>query len=465
MTIFDGFGFALVLLLIAISGFKRAADRGDYLVASRQLGFFPLMATLVMTEFNTSTLFAFAGIGYMAGPMALSLPLVFLIGLGWYTVSVAKKWKKLNGLSVAELFTEKFGRPFGRLASGFLIFAMLGFSATYIKSLSLLFGPFFPTLSTWLLSASIAAVAAFITFRGGMRSIVRSDIVSFIFKIIFLPLLLFIGISKFGKLSSLVKVFPADQLGVNPIGQWNNASLPFWFVLTLIIITMFTYICSPWYGQKIFAARSEKVAFWATGASALVVFFLYGSIVLAAAYFRMENQTLKNPETVVPQMMTQWFPPLLRGMGFAILFSTSLTALTGMWSALVAMVIADFQSKKIPAISVQRMMMIFFATSSWLAANILVDDILKKLILANIPIAALSFALLGGFYWSKTSPAGAWLSSIFGVLWGIGCYLKFGEAGGYTWYWAIYGIPLIFIVGTSASWLFPRVHDKPAVIS
>ena len=456
MTVMDGFGFAFVLLLIALSGLKKAATAYDYMVASRSLGIFPLMATLVMTEFNTSTLFAFAGIGYVAGPMALSLPMVFLIGLGWYTVSVAKKWKQLNGLSVAELFTAKYGRPFGRLASGFLIVAMLGFSATYIKSLTLLFAPFFSEISSWSLSALIAAVAAFITFRGGMRSIVRSDIVSFVFKLAFLPLLLWIGIRKFGAISSLSKVFPTDQLAIDPIAQWNNSALPFWFVLTLIVITMFTYICSPWYGQKIFAARSEKVAFWATGVSALVVFFLYGSVVLAAAFYRMERDNLSNPETVVPQMIIHWFPPLVRGMGFAILFSTSLTALTGLWSAMVAMVVADFQNKTVPTVNTQRAMMLFFAVSCWLAANIVVDDILKKLILANIPIAALSFALLGGFYWSKTSPIGAWMSSIFGVLWGMGCYLKFGEQGGYTWYWAIYGIPLIFVVGILASILFPR---------
>jgi len=36
-----------------------------------------------MPEFNTSTLLAFSAVGYGAGPMALALPLVFLVGLAF----------------------------------------------------------------------------------------------------------------------------------------------------------------------------------------------------------------------------------------------------------------------------------------------------------------------------------------------------------------------------------------------
>ena len=59
-----------------------------------------------MTEFNTSTLLAFSAAGYTAGPMALALPLVFLVGLAFYTLTVAREWKRFNRLSVAELFAD-----------------------------------------------------------------------------------------------------------------------------------------------------------------------------------------------------------------------------------------------------------------------------------------------------------------------------------------------------------------------
>jgi Na+/proline symporter len=73
------------------------------------------------------------------------------------------------------------------------------------------------------------------------------------------------------------------------------------------------------------------------------------------------------------------------------------------------------------------------------------------MILFNIPIVAFCFALIGGFYWSKANSQGAYVSILAGIIWGVFCYFYFGEAGNYTWYWAIYGIPLIFISGISAS--------------
>lgn len=96
-----------------------------------------------------------------------------------------------------------------------------------------------------------------------------------------------------------------------------------------------------------------------------------------------------------------------------------------------------------------------FAAISFLLANTLVDKVFDKLILANIPVAALSFGLLAGFYWKGTSTTGVALSIVMGCFSGVFAYLYFGEEGGYTWYWAVYGIPLLFVTGIIGS-LLPR---------
>ena len=97
-----------------------------------------------------------------------------------------------------------------------------------------------------------------------------------------------------------------------------------------------------------------------------------------------------------------------------------------------------------------------FAICSFLLANLLVDRVFDKLILANIPVAALSFALLAGFYWKKANRYGALASMIVGWAVGIMTYLYFGEAGGYIWYWVMIGIPTIFISGVVFSLVFNK---------
>jgi solute:Na+ symporter, SSS family len=84
-------------------------------------------------------------------------------------------------------------------------------------------------------------------------------------------------------------------------------------------------------------------------------------------------------------------------------------------------------------------------------AGLIVTAARGRLILANIPVAALSFALLAGFHWPRATTWGAWASVIVGVVWGVGSFVIIGEAGGYTWTWAMYGIPLIFATGIIVS--------------
>ena len=138
-----------------------------------------------------------------------------------------------------------------------------------------------------------------------------------------------------------------------------------------------------------------------------------------------------------------------------MLFAAALTTLGGVWSAMAAMVAADFgwvAGRRVPA---QRGLITGFAVVSWFGAIFLVDDILNRLILANVPVSGLAFALLAGFHWPRATTAGAWASVIVGVAWGAGAFLVVGEAGGYTWIWAIYGVPLIFATGVSVSLAFP----------
>ncbi len=445
-------GFLGVIAIMLGLARRRVTRPEEFMVADRSLGVIPLVATLVMTEFNTATLLAFSAAGYRTGPMALSLPLVFLIGLAFYTISVARAWKRFNRLSVAELFAERFSPAMGRFASTLLIVAMIGFSATYLKSLTLLMAPWTGPVNPWLASGILGGITLFVVLRGGLQAIVRTDLAGAV-----LTVLLVVGLYVIGQShAAVVAPFPLAQQSVAPIAQWSDPQLPFRFVVTLIVLTCFTYITAPWYGQKIFAARSERVAFLSVGIAAIGVFLLYGLMVLSAATYREQGGVLADAQLVVPAMVSEWLPIGLRGVGFGVLFVASLTTLSGVWSAMTTMLAADFGWKRAQTISGLRTLTIGIAVLCWCGANLVVDNILDRLILANIPVAALAFAVLAGFHWPRATTAGAWASIVTGVVWGTGCYLIIGEAGGYTWPWAIYGMPLIVGVGVVVSLVGPQ---------
>ena len=194
----------------------------------------------------------------------------------------------------------------------------------------------------------------------------------------------------------------------------------------------------------------------AVAISAALVFVLYGAVVLAAAYLRVDDPSLADAQLAVPTMIIGWLPTGLRGLGLAVLFGAALTTLAGVWSAMATMLATDFGTKSWGTVRAQRRLLALLAASSWLGAILLVERILDRLILANIPIAALSFALLAGFHWPRANTAAAWASMAVGVVWGIACYVVVGEAGGYTWPWAMYGIPLILLTGACVTLLTSR---------
>ena len=194
------------------------------------------------------------------------------------------------------------------------------------------------------------------------------------------------------------------------MAQWTHPALPFRFVTTLIALTCVTYIAAPWYGQKIFAARDERMAFRAVAWAAVLVFVLYGGLMLAAAHLRVVDPISPTRRWQCPTMIAAWLPSGARGAGFAVLFAAALTTLAGVWTAMAAMVAADFGWREARHVHVQRRVILAFAALHWLGAVFLVDDILNRLILANIPVVALSFALLAGFHWPRATTAGAWAS-------------------------------------------------------
>lgn len=425
--------FIGMMLAFGIYHAKKIKNNDQYLLAGRATGLFALTATLVMTEFNTTTLIAFSSLGYSVGWWATILAVNFLIGLLFYAFTVSKKWKTFNGISVAHYFTQRYGKDIGFIAALILFLAMTGFSATYIKSLTLIFHPLFPKLNDWYLSAILTAIVLLMTMRGGLVSIIRTDIVSFIATIIFIPLLLYFTLK-----TPAVHIQPLVSLSA------MQQKLPIKFVLSLIFLTMFSYILAPWYGQKVVAAKNQHTAFLSVVLAAILICILYGVSILTTSIFHQKGFLVHSNQLALPMLIHTVLPNYLQGIDFAILFCIAATTLAGVWNAMVTLLISNTSRKNI-----QKSMWFMFSCGllTYILANAFVDNVLNKMILANIPVVALSFTLLAGFYWARTSRLGVYASIFVGLIIGGISYLHFGNAGIYTWYWAIYGIPLLFLAG------------------
>ncbi|ACD30974.1 sodium-solute symporter family protein [Francisella tularensis subsp. mediasiatica FSC147] len=381
----------------------------NYYTAGKSLGLFALTATLVMTELNISTLVGFSSLGYLYGFSALSLGIVFLVGLLFYSFSVAKKWKNFDAICVSEFFSQRYNRAFGLMVALCLLIA-IGFGANFIYSTTIYLQEIFPNYNHWLISGVACSLMLLFTIRDGLIRIVKIDKLSFILSLILFVYLGYLvykaGISSFKHISS------------------QEVTLPFSFPISLAFLTAFTYILSPWYGQKIFAAKSKKTAFYAVMIAAFIVSLIYLiAVYTTAKYAGMIN--LSNPDKAFTSIVTTLFSRPILVTFYIVMFLIALTTIAALWNTMASMCFVHFQRNKSEKKNI--ITVIIIAILSYTLANTFIDQVLDKMLLFNIPIAALAFSLLYGFYGSRTNFLGAILSTIVGIVSALYCYLLFKQ--------------------------------------
>lgn len=401
----------------------------QYYTAGKNLGLFTLTATLVMTELNTSTLIGFSSLGYIYGLSAISLGLVFLFGLLFYAIVAAKKWKNFNATSVTEFFSKRYNAKYALFVAVCLWVAMLGFGANFIHSITICLNEVFPEYNKWLLSGVACLVMGLFTIKDGLKAIVKIDRISFVFCFLFF----------------LYLFYSMYNMSFETLTTQNNPSvaIPKSFILSLTIITAFTYILSPWYGQKIFSAKSPRVAFYSVVLTSFIVGGLYAIAVFATAQYREVTLGI-NPDSALISLVTQLFPFYVQFMFYVLLFFIALTTIAALWNTMASVFFAHVSGVRSTKKSI--IVVITIALLSYVIANGFIDQVLDKMLLFNIPIAALAFSLLYGFYGSKSNLVGAILSTVVGIISSLICYLLLDQET-FVLYWAVLCIPLSFIFG------------------
>jgi len=445
------------------SVFKRIfnATQESYLLANRNTGFFPLVATLTMTELNPTTLIAFSSVGYKAELRGLLMPMIVLYSMLFYAFVAAKKWKMFNGTCVTEFFYQRYGRGIGRFSQIVLFLSMLGLSATYIKAMTVFFVFVNPGIDTWTLSMIIVTICLLITLKGGLNAVIRMDIIS-VGLVVFL--LIFCFHTSWHD-NNINFSFLKDNFSVSKYEEL----LPLKFICIYSILSSFTYILMPAYGQKIFSAKNEKIAYSAALSSALLVFLFYAIAIASTGFLKLGGIVLDNAEEAFPYILHNLLPSVLKPIAYVVFFLIGSTTICGVWSAMAALLVVAFKKNETTSANFSIYMVLVSAVLSYFMGNLFVDNLLDKLILVNILIFSLSFALIAGFYWKGVTTQGVYVSVVVGLLWG-GLSFFFSEGDfNHTWRWMAYGIPLIFGAGVGASlfsiskiFMFRRLqHDAP----
>lgn len=433
--------FIWVILLIAST--DRAKNQGEYITAGKKTKIFSLIATLVMTEVNPMSLIAMAALGYEAGYRALWMAVIAFVAPLVASIMTAKKWKNFDSSCISQLFDSHLGFKVGNIVRIILLIPLIILSAVYLKGVIIFSSSIFPQLPFYIPITIILFFCLFSVITKGLGGIIRMDIIGFWFTSLFLILCL---IFSYGKEASIT---PLDFINGETILSWQYLS-------ALLFLQLIMYSLAPWWGQKIFSAKSVKIAYQASLLTPIVLFCFYICVILSAVQLRKWGVLVKNPDFAFPQIVITFFPSYLKLFCVITFFYVATTTICGVWSSMVGLITSGILQKNdsdSPELNYILWFLLAIITS-YLAIN-KVENLLHAAVLAVMQIGSIYFSVIAIFYFKRISKWGC-LTSIFSSnLTGYLLFLFIGEKGNYIWYWVIWGLPIMFTLGYWLSLMFP----------
>ncbi|MGW7492366.1 sodium:solute symporter [Streptomyces sp. NPDC054786] len=432
-------------------GMRRAKSKSDFLVAGRRLGPAMYSGTMAAIVLGGASTIGGVGLGYQYGLSGAWM--VFTIGLGLLALSVffSARIARLKVYTVSEMLDLRYGGSAG-IISGVVMWAytlMLAVTSTiaYATIFDVLFG-MDRTLSIILGGAIVVAYSTL----GGMWSITLTDMVQFVVKTIgVLLLLLPIAVIKAGGFAEMKSQLPHDYFA--PLGIGGQT------VFTYVLIYSFGMLIGQDIWQRVFTARSDKVARRGGTAAGTycLVYALAGAVIGTAA--KVLYPHLGSPDDAFATIVKDALPVGVRGLVLAAALSAVMSTSSGALIACATVANNDIWSRIKGAAALRRRpaaggsgdggpetraeqagdgaeehdevrgnrVFILLMGLAVIVIAIALNNVVEALTLAyNVLVGGLLVPILGGLLWKRGTAAGALTSVAVGGLTVIGLMVSLG---------------------------------------
>jgi len=428
----------------------------DYNLAGRNTGLFALTATLVAAEFNTATLIGGASVAFLFGTVGLwYTSLIFIVVFLVYAFTVSKKYRRLNISTIPQYFDKRFKNEKGSEVIRFLSAIITLFytwlaPASYLAGLTVI-GSVLLGVNPIIFSVVLVVICLLLSVTGGLMTAIGIDVVAFILILIGIPAILFIGYNAAGGFGNLSQVFEPKLLSLAPV--WDT-DVNFATAMTWGLQITFLYIAAPWYGQRIFSAKSESVAYKAMLLNTFFIVALYGIVVLATMLSKVVFPNLAYPEQALPLLINEYANPFLQGFLLVTLLMVGISTMVAVWNSAVSIIVNDIVSRYWAKnkgdrymIRISRLFLFLLAISTLALGIMFIGNIQHSLLFLSTFTGMVAIPILMSLYWKKYNSVGAISSMAVGLIYcTLGILLNFP-----MYYISPIGVVLAVIAGGIAT--------------
>lgn len=444
--------FLLILFMVAYLSNRRVSDYEDFNLAGKKTGLFALTATLVAAEFNTATLIGGASVAYSFGTVGIwYTSLIFIPVFLTYALTVSKRYRRLNIETVPQYFERRFGnKNLGAqtrvLTTIITLFYAWFAPASYLAGISVI-GSILLGVNPILFSVTIVVICLVLSLAGGLMTAIGLDIVAFIMIVIGVPTIFFIGLDAAGGLSNLAQVYEPKLLSLKPV--WDT-DVNFPIALTWGLQITFLYIASPWYGQRIFSAKNEDVAFKGMIFNTGLITILYAFIALATMLAKVSMPELARPEEALPLLIANFGHPIIQGLLLVMLLLVGTSTMIAVWNSAISTIMSDIVRRYLAKnkseqyyINVSRLGLLIIAISTLFFGIVFVGNIQNSLLYLSAFIGMVAVPIIISIYWKRYTAKAAFISMIVGLI-----YSGIGLASGFpTYFISPVAVVIVLLVG------------------
>jgi SSS family solute:Na+ symporter len=397
----------------------------DYNLAGRNTGLFALTGTLVAAEFNTATLIGGASVAFLFGTVGLwYTSLIFIVVFLVYAFTVSKKYRRLNISTIPQYFDKRFKNEKGSEVIRFLSATITLFytwlaPASYLAGLTVI-GSVLLGVNPIIFSVALVIICLLLSVTGGLMTAIGIDIVAFVLILIGIPAILLIGYNAAGGFGNLSQVFEPKLLSMAPV--WDT-DVNFATAMTWGLQITFLYIAAPWYGQRIFSAKNESVAYKAMLLNTFFIVALYGIVVVATMLSKVVFPNLAYPEQALPLLINEYANPLIQGFLLVTLLMVGISTMIAVWNSAVSIAVNDIVSRYWAKnksdkykIGISRLFLLLIAVSTLALGIMFIGNIQHSLLFLSTFTGMVAIPILMSLYWKKYNSVGAISTMAVGLI-------------------------------------------------
>jgi SSS family solute:Na+ symporter len=420
----------------------RAKSESDFLVAGRRLGPLLYSGTMAAVVLGGASTIGGVGLGYQYGISGMWL--VFSIGCGILLLSLvfAGRINRLGVYTVSQMLELRYGRG-ANLLSGIVMWAYtLMLAVTSTIAYGTIFGVLFDIgkVPDILIGGAVVVIYSVL---GGMWSITLTDFVQFVIKTvgIFLVLLPAVLI-RAGGFAGLAEKLPDTAFSLTNIGGGT--------IVTYFVIYFFGLVIGQDIWQRVFTARSDKVAKWAGTASGVycLLYAVAGALIGMGASVILPG--LAERDDAYPAIVTEVLPQGVAGLVVAAALAAIMSTSSGALIATATVAKEDIvgtllrRGHAVPTpvapggehltptqehdeVGNSRWYILTFGVVVIAIACVLGDVVAALTIAYDILVGGLLVAIIGGMIWKRGTIAGALVSIATGTVLTLGTMAFYGD--------------------------------------